>query len=214
MKDDQYARQAEDWTERAYADAATYLAHRADLVIGLGAGAQAGGGGTRSRLRRWRPRELLVASRPSVSGVDSTAEMVEAARHRLGDRAVVDADDLNDYVPPLRCCDHGLPRHLLRARAARVLPSRRSVHGEEARLRPEPAPVPARRRSRRPRAAGFTHIALRPFFMPQTRALPRQAAAVARVLERTGPLARLVLRFRFTYLVAASRQARTAGSRR
>ena len=37
VKDDQYARQAEDWTERAYADAAAYLAHRAELVIGLGA---------------------------------------------------------------------------------------------------------------------------------------------------------------------------------
>ena len=43
MKDDQYARQAEDWTERAYADAATYLAHRAELVIGLGPELSAGG---------------------------------------------------------------------------------------------------------------------------------------------------------------------------
>jgi hypothetical protein len=33
---EQYARQAEEWTERAYADARSYLRHRAELVLGLG----------------------------------------------------------------------------------------------------------------------------------------------------------------------------------
>ena len=57
------------------------------------------------------------------------------------------------------------------------------------------------------RAAGFGRIELRPFFVPQTVALPRPAVAVARALERSGPLAaRLALHFRFTYLVAASCQ--------
>jgi len=55
------------------------------------------------------------------------------------------------------------------------------------------------------RAAGLRDVVLRPFFMPQTVALPRPAAALARALESSGPLARLALRFRFTYLVAASR---------
>ena len=36
MKDDQYARQADDWSERAYADATAYLTHRADLIATLG----------------------------------------------------------------------------------------------------------------------------------------------------------------------------------
>jgi hypothetical protein len=54
-------------------------------------------------------------------------------------------------------------------------------------------------------AAGFEHLALRPFFVPQTVALPRPVLAVAKTLERSGPLARLALRKRFTYLVAASR---------
>ena len=35
-KREQYARQADDWTERAYADVAAYLAHRAELVVSLG----------------------------------------------------------------------------------------------------------------------------------------------------------------------------------
>ena len=55
------------------------------------------------------------------------------------------------------------------------------------------------------RTAGLRHVVLRPFLVPQTVALPRALVATARALERTGPLARLALRFRFTYVVAASR---------
>jgi len=55
------------------------------------------------------------------------------------------------------------------------------------------------------RAAGLSRVALRPFFVPQTVTLPRPVATLAKSLERSGPLARLALRFRFTYLVAASR---------
>ena len=35
-KDDQYARRAGDWTERAYADVGAYLDHRAELIVSLG----------------------------------------------------------------------------------------------------------------------------------------------------------------------------------
>jgi hypothetical protein len=53
------------------------------------------------------------------------------------------------------------------------------------------------------RAAGFANVVLRPFFIPKTKSLPRPALAVARALERSGPLARLALRFRFTYFAVA-----------
>jgi hypothetical protein len=46
---------------------------------------------------------------------------------------------------------------------------------------------------------------MRPFFVPQTRALPGPVGAALVAAERSGPLARLALRFRFTYLVAASK---------
>jgi hypothetical protein len=52
---------------------------------------------------------------------------------------------------------------------------------------------------------GFGSVELRPFFVPQTVSLPRPLLAAATALERSGPLARLALRVRFTYLVAASR---------
>jgi hypothetical protein len=55
------------------------------------------------------------------------------------------------------------------------------------------------------RAAGLRSTALRPFFIPQTHSLPGLAVALAQALERSGPVARLALRYRFTYLVAASR---------
>jgi hypothetical protein len=55
------------------------------------------------------------------------------------------------------------------------------------------------------RAAGFGRVSLRPFFVPQTVTLPRPLIALAKALERSGPLASLALRVRFTYLIAASR---------
>jgi len=53
--------------------------------------------------------------------------------------------------------------------------------------------------------AGFDQLELRPFFSPQRFALPRPLAGFLRLLERGGPLARLVLRVRFSYLCAAFR---------
>src|SRR5205085_9095938 len=52
-------------------------------------------------------------------------------------------------------------------------------------------------------AAGFTQLALRPFLVPQNVALPGVARRLATAAERT-PLAALALRFRFTYMLAAS----------
>jgi hypothetical protein len=53
-------------------------------------------------------------------------------------------------------------------------------------------------------AAGFDAVALRPFFVPQRVPLPAPALVAARALERSGPLARAILRVRFTYIVVAS----------
>ena len=54
-------------------------------------------------------------------------------------------------------------------------------------------------------AAGYTRVVLRPFFAPQNLGLPGPAATALHLAERIGPLARLALRFRFSYLIAASR---------
>jgi SAM-dependent methyltransferase len=202
----QYARQAEEWSERAYADSEAYLSHRADLVVALGP--------------RLEPRdevldlacgdaglgEALLARGLRYRGVDSTPEMVEAARARLGDRAPVELADLNDFAPPEPVAATTLFRALYYAHD-RAAFFRRVAGFTEKKLVFDLNPRQYRVEDVLAdlRAAGLDDIVLRPFFVPQTRALPRPLGALARTLERSGPLARATLRYRFTYLVAASR---------
>jgi SAM-dependent methyltransferase len=202
----QYARQAEEWSERAYADSEAYLSHRADLVVALGP--------------RLEPRdevldlacgdaglgEALLARGLRYRGVDSTPEMVEAARARLGDRAPVELADLNDFAPPEPVAATTLFRALYYAHD-RAAFFRRVAGFTEKKLVFDLNPRQYRVEDVLAdlRAAGLDEIVLRPFFVPQTRALPRPLGALARTLERSGPLARATLRYRFTYLVAASR---------
>ncbi len=206
MTEDQYSRQAKDWTERAYADAETYLAHRADLVVALGPELAPGEEVLDLACGDGGLGELLVARGFRYRGVDSTPAMVDAASGRLGDSAPVELGDLNEYVPPAPVATTTVFRAIYYARDRRAFFRHVGAFTEKKlvfdlnprqyRLEDVLADL---------RAAGFERIELRPFFMPQTVALPAPAAALARALERSGPLARIALRFRFTYLVAASR---------
>lgn len=206
MKEDQYARQADDWTERAYADATVYLAHRAELILTLGKPLEPGDEVLDLACGDAGLGEALLARGLRYRGVDSTPEMVSEARERLGDRAPVDAGDLNEYTPPGPVAATTVFRAMYYARDRREF--FRHVAGFTEKklvfdLNPRqyrPADVIADLRN-----AGFGDVVMRPFFVPQTVALPRPVVAVAKALERTGPLARLALRVRFTYLVAASR---------
>ena len=99
-KEDQYARQAQDWTERAYADVTAYLEHRAELIAELGQRLGPGDEVVDLACGDAGLAEALLRRGLRYRGVDSTPEMVEAARRRLGARAEVDLGDLNDYVPP------------------------------------------------------------------------------------------------------------------
>ena len=205
-KGDQYARQAEDWTRRAYADARAYLAHRADLVVALGPRLEpedevldlaCGDGGL---------GELLLARGIRYRGVDSTPEMVAEARRRLEERATVEEDDLNDYVPPAPVAATTVFRAIYYARDRRAF-FRHVAEYTERKLVFDLNPRQYRLEDVLGdlRDAGLPRVELRPFFVPQTVALPSPLLAAAKALERSGPLARLALRLRFTYLVAASR---------
>ena len=205
-KEDQYVRQAEEWTERQYADARAYLAHRADLIVSLGPRLETqdevldlacGDGGL---------GELLLERGLRYRGVDVTAEMVEEASRRLGDQAEVELGDLNDYVPPEPVAATTVFRAIYYAR------DRAGFFRHAAEYTRKKLVFDLNPRQYRVddvladlRAAGFAGVELRPFFVPQTVALPGPLVALARALERSGPPARLALRFRFTYLVAASR---------
>ncbi len=203
---EQYARQADEWSERAYADSAAYLAHRTDLVVDLGPRLQPGDEVLDLACGDAGLGELLLDRGLRYRGVDSTPEMIEAARARLGERAPVELGDLNDYVPrePVAATTVFRAIYYAHDRAAFF----RQVAGFTEKklvfdLNPRQyalADVLADLGS-----AGLGNVALRPFFVPQTVALPRPLGALARAFERSGPLARAVLRYRFTYLVAASR---------
>ena len=205
-KSDQYARQAGDWTENAYADATAYLAHRAGLIATLGPRLEPGDEVLDLACGDAGLGELLIARGFRYRGVDATPEMVAEAQRRLGDRGPVEVGDLNDYTPISPVAATAVFRAIYYAHDRRVFFEHVASYTEKKLV------FDLNPRQYRPadvvtdlRAAGFDQVLLRPFFLPQTVALPRLVASAAKALERSGPLARFALRFRFTYLVAASR---------
>ena len=205
-KGDQYARQADAWTERAYANATAYLAHRADLIATLGPRLEPGDEVLDLACGDGGLGELLLTRGLRYRGVDSTPEMVAEAQRRLGAHASVELGDLNGYAPPNPVAATTIFRAIYYAT------DRRDFFGHVATYTEKKLVFDLNPRQYRPddvmddlRAAGFGRLTVRPFFVPQTVALPVILASAARALERSGPLARLVLRARFTYVVAASR---------
>jgi SAM-dependent methyltransferase len=198
---DKYGPQAEGWSERSYGDARKYLQRRAELIaVGMPRGATVldlacGDGGL---------GELLAARGLRYLGVDTSAEMVEAARARLGDDALVVEADLNDFAPadPVDATTVFRAVYYARDHDAFV----RHVASYTRRklvfdLNPRQYDVGDM--TRRLQGAGFARVELRPFFFPQRFGLPFPLDRLARAAERSGPLARLALRYRFTYVVSA-----------
>lgn len=205
-KNGQYTRAARDWTERSYADARACLAHRAELIDTLGVHLSPGDEVLDLACGDGGLGELVVARGLRYRGVDATPAMVEEARRRLGEKASVEPGDLNDYVPPAPVAATSVFRAVYYARD-RLAFFRHTAGFTEKKLVFDLNPRQYRPESvvAELRAAGYGKVALRPFLLPQTVSLPRVAVAAATALEQAGPVARLALRFRFTYLVAASR---------
>jgi SAM-dependent methyltransferase len=198
---DKYAGAAETWTDDAYADATTYLARRAELVRTLGPTLVAGdtvldlacGDGG---LGDFLPEQRYV-------GVDASAEMVEAARRR--GRDVVEAD-LNDYAPPQPVQATTIFRAIYYVRDRRSLLARIAGYTEKKLvfdLNPRQYDLAHVRNDLA--AAGLDRLELQPFFAPQTVAPGAALTRLLRLAEQTPPVARLVLRMRFTYMCSASR---------
>ena len=127
--------------------------------------------------------------------------MAAAARRRGYDVAVA---DLNEFVPAAPVAATTLFRALYYARD-RAAFFRLVASYTERRLvfDVNPRQYALDDVLRDLRAAGFDGISTTPFFVPQNVALG-PLAHVARAAERVPPLARAILRFRFTYVVSAS----------
>jgi SAM-dependent methyltransferase len=205
-KEEQYARKAAGWTDAEYADARAYLDHRAALIATLGAPLRAGDEVLDLACGDGGLGEHLLARGLGYTGIDAEPAMVDAARRRLGDRATIGVGDLNAFVPArpvaattvFRAIYYAHDRAAFFARTARFT-ERKLVFDLNPRQYPVDVIVAELEE------AGFGRVVLRPFFVPQTQRLPGPAVAVAKAAERSGPLARLALRARFTYLVAACR---------
>jgi hypothetical protein len=205
-KAEQYARKAAGWSDAEYADSRAYLDHRAELVAALGVALEPGDEVLDLACGDGGLGEHLLSHGLRYRGVDTEPAMVDAARSRLGGRGAIELGDLNTYAPDdpvaattvFRAIYYAQDRQAFFRHAAGYTekklvfdlnPRQYDVAGVVADLR----------------AAGFRDVALRPFFVPQTHGLPVPAVALLRGLERVGPVARLALRVRFTYLVAAIR---------
>ena len=201
MSTSKYAPQAERWTEDAYADAKSYLAHRAKLVLSLGPPLGAGDALLDLACGDGGFADYLPGL--AYLGVDASQEMVAAARRK--GRNVV-RGDLNDYEPPTTFAATTCFRAIYYARDRAAF--FRRVAGYTDRklvfdLNPRQYHVDDVANDLR--AAGFDRLELRPFFAPQRVSLPGPVAGTLQALERTGPVARLLLAVRFSYLCAASR---------
>jgi hypothetical protein len=138
--------------------------------------------------------------------VDASVPMIEAARRRLKGRARVEVGDLSEYAPAEAVAATTCFRAIYYAHDR--LAFFRHVAGYTGRklvfdLNPRQYRLDDVRADLR--AAGFDRLALRPFFAPQRLAPPAPVRALLHAAERTGPLARFALRFRFSYLCAAYR---------
>ena len=205
---DKYAAGAARWSEEAYADGRTYLARRAELVRTLGVRLEPGDIVLDLACGDGGLGDFLPGQR--YLGVDASPEMARAARVRGRDVACA---DLNDYEPPEPVQATLIFRAIYYARDRLALFERIGVYTEKKLvfdLNPRQYRLADARADLA--AAGFDRLAVRPFFIPQTRALPAALLAMLRGLERCGPLARLVLRFRFTVLCAASRSGASGRS--
>lgn len=198
MSAEKYTGGAAGWTAREYADSARYLRRRAELIArGLAPGdvvldLACGDGGLAD----------FVAPL-AYRGVDLNEAMVAAARAR-GVHA--EHGDLNTYVPPEPVAATTIFRAIYYAHDRRAFFAHVGGYTRKKLvfdLNPRQYAVDDVLRDLE--WAGFRPATLRPFFVPQRVALPAPVAAVARAAEGVPPLARAMLRYRFTYVVDATR---------
>jgi SAM-dependent methyltransferase len=185
---------AEGFSAHDYADPVRYGKRRAEIVLGLGPPLDAGAAILDLGCGDANLAGPLLARGLRYAGVDASERMVEAARaaHPGVPFAV---GRIEDYVPPepvdATVC----------LRAFYMAPDRveffRLVRGYTRRkfvfdFRPQAHPAEPILDDLR--AAGFTRTLLRPFFLPQRRHVPGALVPAVSALERSGPIASLVLR--------------------
>jgi len=199
-----FDRLAPDYSRHDYADPTRYFARRAQVATELGPSLPRGATILDLACADANMAEPLLALGYRYRGVDGSAEMIAAARERLGDSVPLEVSLIDDYEPPepvdmtlcLRAYYYAADTTAFFRRVAGYTRSK-FVFDVEPRAHDVDEAV------RGLRASGFGEIALRPFFLPQRVRVPAPARAALAALERTGPLARAALRVRGIMFVAA-----------
>ena len=190
------------WSERAYADARAYLAHRADVVTNLGPELEPGDTLLDLACGDAAFADFLPAG-VRYLGVDGSAGMVAAARARGHDAVVA---DLNDYVPREPVAVTTCFRALYYTRSRREFFQRVGRYTQKKLVFDvNPRQYEVDDVLADLDAARFTRVTIRPFFSPQRVALPAPLRKALYALESAPAVARLLLRVRFTYVCAAAR---------
>jgi SAM-dependent methyltransferase len=197
---------AECWSDDEYAHPARYLGHRAELVRSLGPVLEPGDRVLDLACGDGGLGAFLLAFGLSYTGVDASVAMVAAARRRLGTGAEIVHARLDEYRPPapvaattiFRAIYYSDDRVALFRRAGEYTQKKLVFDLDPRRYRLDDVAAELR-------SAGFARLDVRPFFVPQHVALPAPVQQLLLAAERAGPLARPLLRFRFSYVCAASR---------
>jgi SAM-dependent methyltransferase len=204
MTSAKYGAKAERWSEDAYADPESYLSHRGELIMSLGPPLRPGDRVLDLACGDGGLAHYLPGTR--YGGVDASEEMVAEARRNGRD---VVLGDLNDYEPPepvavttcFRAIYYANDRIGFFRRVAGYTERKFVFDLNPRQYRVEDVASDLR-------TAGFDALSLRPFFSSQNHAVPRSLQRGLYALERSGPLARLLLAVRFSYLCAAFRGGR------
>jgi SAM-dependent methyltransferase len=203
-----YDAAAAGWSEEQYADSAAYLRHRAELVVALGPKLEPGDTVLDLACGDAGLAGPLLQAGLRYAGIDLSEPMVEAARRRVGARAEIHEGDLNDFTPPApvqatTCFRAVYYAHDRRAFFRHVA----SYTGKKLVFDLNPRQYRVADVRADLEAAGLDRLELQPFFSPQRVALPGPLARALRVAEHSGPLVRLALRLRFSYMCSASRSS-------
>jgi len=183
---DKYAALAEGFAEHEYANPELYSSRRADVIAGLGPPIQPGDTVLDLCCADGIMAAPLTALGLAYSGVDATEEMVAAATRRNPGLEFV-TGRMEDYEPAqpvdVTICLRSF--YLAEDRVAFF----QRVRGYTRKklvfdFRPMVFPIDGVLDELR--AAGFSRIELRPFFLPQRKRLPGAALPLLSVLEHTG----------------------------
>jgi SAM-dependent methyltransferase len=205
-----YDQLADRFAEREYADPEGYADRRAHTIARLGPPLEPGDSVLDLCCADGIMARPLVALGLRYAGVDASAEMLDAARKR-NPGLPFSAGLMEGYEPP-EPVDATICLRSFYLADDRVAFFRRvgSYTRKKLVFDFQNTSFPAGEIERDLRAAGFTRIELRPFFMPQQRALPRVALPLVSGLERSGPIGlALSRRHGVVFCSATSLPART-----